>query len=147
VIVRADTGYLPDPNRSNNILGSATLLNITIPQLTLGGSVSGTVSDKQDKWYRLTVPPGEDVDISGSFSVGTEAELYVTYGALPSRGSATPVTADLSDLNPHLTLPNAQGGDYFILVHGREGAGSGASLAPASFCDSWIRPWLSYVKN
>src|SRR4029077_12162163 len=76
-------------------------------------------------YYRLVVPPAEDVTVAAAFSAATEAEFYVRYADLPDRVNFAQTASDVTALNPTLSVANAQGGDYYILLHGREGAGAG----------------------
>jgi YD repeat-containing protein len=129
VIVLADSrGLIPDANRANNAAPSATTLQVTIPALQIGTPVTSTIANGQDIYYHLIVAPGADLTISPSFTAGGEAEVYLRYGAVPDRTNYDQTVANIFDQSPQLRLTNAQGGDYYILLHGRAGAGSGASF-------------------
>ena len=126
VIVLADSrGLIPDTNRANNMRLSTSTLPVTIPLLTIGTPVNDTIKDGQDIYYRLVVAPGNDVTIAAQYNAATQAELYVRYGAIPDRTSFDLTAGNYNDTNPTLNLTNTQGGDYYILLHGREGAGTG----------------------
>jgi RHS repeat-associated protein len=129
VLVLADSrGLVPDVNRANNLGFSASSLPVTLPILTVGTPVNGTIKDGEDRYYRLVAAPGQDLTISAQYSAATEAELYVRYGAIPDRTDFDVTAENYGDLNPKLSLTNTQGGDYYILLHGREGAGTGQSF-------------------
>src|SRR5262249_48135916 len=107
---------------------SAAVLSVSVPALTIGLPVSGSIGNGQDLYFRLTVPPAQDVMLSAEFAVATGAEVYVRYGALPDRTTFDHMVTDLSALHPPLSITNAQGGDYYLLLHGREGAAGGTAF-------------------
>src|SRR5262249_17295791 len=55
----------------------------------------------------------------------TEAEFYLRYASLPDRSTFDQTAPDLTNLQPQLTIAHAQGGNYYVLLHGREGAAGG----------------------
>ena len=60
VIVLADShGLVPELNRTNTELASTNPVQVTLPALTLGSPVSGTIGNGQDVYYQLTLPPGK----------------------------------------------------------------------------------------
>jgi RHS repeat-associated protein len=130
VIVVADSGMaVPDVNRANNVAASSTPLSLAPPLLSLGTAVSGTISNGQELFYRLNVTPGSNVQLEATFGVADESELLVRYGTLPTASSFDESnTADLNALQPQLVLPSGQGGTYYILLDGRDGAGAGESF-------------------
>jgi RHS repeat-associated protein len=133
VIVLVDSrGLVAEANRQNNTGVSSGVIQVSIPALTLGTPVSSTINNGQDVYYSLVVPPGADVTISANFVASTEAEFYLRYGAPPDRSTYDQTTSDLANLRPQLAITNAQGGNYYILLHGREGAGGGQSFTLAA---------------
>jgi RHS repeat-associated protein len=126
VILLVDSrGLVADLNRQNNTGVSTGVIQVNVPILTLGTPVSNTIANGQDIYYGLVLTPGADVTISASFAAATEAEFYLRYGLLPDRSTFDQMAPDLTNLQPQLTIANAQGGNYYILLHGREGAGGG----------------------
>jgi RHS repeat-associated protein len=121
-------GLVPDFNRANNTAFSSTVINVSVPQLSLGVSTSGTIANGQDEYFHLVLAPGANVTLTANFTASPEAEFYVRYAALPDRSNFDQTAASVTDQHPQITLNNVQGGDYFILLHGREGAGSGTSF-------------------
>ena len=121
-------GSIPDLNRANNTGVSSGVVTVSVPLLTIGTPVTDTIAAGQDVYYRLVVPPGQDITVAAIFGVATEAELYIRYGELPDRSTFDQTAADLAELQPKLAVVNAQGGDYYILLHGREGAGPGKTF-------------------
>jgi YD repeat-containing protein len=133
VFVLADSrGLVPDANRANNVGKASTTVTVTVPALAIGGTVSGTIANGEDIYYHLVVAPGSDITIAATYAASTEAELYIRYGALPDRSTYDQTVADLTNQGPQLVLSNAQGGDYYILLHGREDAGAGQSFTIAA---------------
>ena len=128
VLVLADSrGLVPDPNRPNNTGVSVPTIAVTVPTLVLGTPVTGTIANGQDVYYRLVAAPGQDVTFAVDFIVPLEAEFYLRYRDLPDR-SDFDQTASPGDLHPRLMLANPQGGSYYVLLHGREGAAGGAAF-------------------
>ena len=125
IIVVADSRLqVPDVSRANNTVVSTASLVVKTPALLLGTPVSGTIADGQDVYYRLLVAPSQDVQIAADFTVASEAEFYLRYGALPDRSNFDQ-EGNVTDLHQQLALLNPQGGAYYILLHGREGAAAG----------------------
>jgi YD repeat-containing protein len=128
VIVVADSRkQVPDTDRTNNTVASADLLSVSVPVLVLDQTVSGTIANGQDVYYRVDVPAGQDVRIAADFSTAPEAEIYVRHGSLPDRSNYDQ-TANLLDMHPQIFLTGAEAGPNYILIHGREAAGSGTAF-------------------
>jgi RHS repeat-associated protein len=128
VIVLVDSrGLVPDLNRANNLGVSSGVINLSVPELPLGVPTAGTIADGQDEYFHLVLAPGADVTLTANFTVSPEAEFNERYAALPDRTNFDQTAANVADLRPQITLDNVQGGDYFILLHGREGAGNGGA--------------------
>src|SRR5439155_6233892 len=128
-IVTADSRkQVPDVDRSNNTSASSGTLAVTIPLLVLGTPLTDTIAGNQDSYYHLVLPPGSDATLSAKYTVGSEAELYVRFGALSDRTTFDLSTlGNLASTGPELALGNTLGGDYYILVHGLAAAGAGQS--------------------
>jgi hypothetical protein len=84
IVVTDSTLQVPDISRANNAVASASALPVTIPQLSLGTPVTGTISNGQDLFYRVIVPPGGSVQVSAAFAASLEADLLVRFGAMPT---------------------------------------------------------------
>jgi RHS repeat-associated protein len=145
ILVVADSALqVPDFNRSNSILAGTTPLFVSVPALTIGTPVTRTIANGQDLYYRVNVPPGSDVKLTADFTAALEAEFLVRFDTVPTR-STYDQSASLSDQHPQIVLPTGQGGPYYILLHGREGAGSGQTFtlqaaATASFGVTGVTP-------
>ncbi|WP_243655779.1 RHS repeat-associated core domain-containing protein [Roseateles saccharophilus] len=123
VIVVADSrGQVNDPNRVNNTGVSTGTLVTRIPALQIGQTATGQLGDGQDTWYHLVVPPGANLDISATAGPAG-AQVYLRYGTLPSRSDYDQTTSTTA-ADAKLRLSNAQGGDYYVLLHGLPNGGA-----------------------
>ncbi|HQU42335.1 MAG TPA: CARDB domain-containing protein, partial [Pirellulales bacterium] len=129
VLVEADShDQVPDADRGNNTLAATTgQLAVSVPGLTLGTPATGafTAAD-QDQYYQVTVPAGGSlvVALTSSATSGGTA-LYVSQGTEPTPyGYQFAAVADQP--NQTLSVPNAAGGTYYILVHSVSGAAATA---------------------
>ncbi|MHB8954814.1 MAG: RHS repeat-associated core domain-containing protein [Pirellulaceae bacterium] len=126
VILLSDSrGLVPEANRANNVGFSAATIAVTVPLLTLGTPVTETIANGQDRYYRLVAPAGKDFKITADFSATDVAEVYLLYGDVPDR-SIYDQTTSANAQQQRLVIGSPQGGSYYILVHGREGAGAGS---------------------
>ncbi len=126
VIVVADSrSQINDSNRGNNTGVSAGALATSVPALQIGQTATGQLGDGQDTWYHLVVAPGANLDISATAGAAG-AEVYLRYGALPSRSEFDQTTSTTA-ANADLQLTNAQGGDYYVLLHGLPNGGAAQS--------------------
>jgi len=143
IVVTDSRGLVPDSNRGNNSLTSAGVIRARLPVLALGQTVTGTIANGQDLYFRLDVPAATDVRLIAEFAAAAEAELYVRFGAAPTRGEYDFTLADVADLRQQLLLTGTAG-PYYILLHGREGAGSGAAFSltaqPLTFAVNGVSP-------
>src|SRR5262249_29020066 len=103
-------------------------LPVTTQALTLGASVSGTIANGQDLYYQVVVRPGQDVQLGASFSAARQAALFASRFTMPTPSAFNETDTDVNSLQPSLTLPGSQGGTYYILVQGAQGAGTGQSF-------------------
>jgi RHS repeat-associated protein len=147
VIVLADSrGLVPDANRPNNTGVSAATLAATVPALALGTPVTGTITNGQDIYYRVVVPPGQGVTFGADFTVPQQADFFLRAGDLPDRSNF-----DQSDtsgaLGPRLMVSNAQGGSYYVLLHGREGAAGGTSFTLSAEASEFAIVRLSTLRG
>ena len=116
---------------------SATPLPIRTQTLTLGMPVTATISNGQDAYYLLDLTSDSDVHITGTYPVAGEASLYVSYAAIPDSSVYDESATDPSTLYPSINLAQPQGGDYYILVQGQPGAGSGLSFTLSAVVSSF----------
>jgi RHS repeat-associated protein len=129
VVISDSQTATPDRNRANN-QAAAGPMTLTAANLPFNATTPGTVANGQDRYLRLDVPPAAgDVRLSATFAVANQAELYVRYGAMPTRSTFDYTASNLLDLQRVLTLASPQAGPHYILVHGRQGAGGGQGFS------------------
>src|SRR5262249_18524923 len=78
-------------------------------------------------YFRVNVPPGSDVKLTADFAAGLEAEAFVRFAGMPTI-STYDQSSDVSDQHPQIVLSASQGGQHYVLLHGREGAASGQAF-------------------
>ena len=124
IVVLVDSGeQVPQTSRAGD-LGVSSPLSSNIPVLTLGQTLSGTISDGQDLVYQLTVPGGSDVRVTAAFSTPLITDLEISRGAVPEPGTAQiEVPLDPSSSTLATTIAQPQPGIYYIHLHGQMGIG------------------------
>jgi YD repeat-containing protein len=124
VLVMADSrGLVPDLNRANNVLVSASTVNVTTPVLPLSTAVPGTLAAGQDAYYRLDLAAGQDVLLNVHGAAGM-AQLYESYGGFPD-STTYDATVTLTGPAAQLLVPAPQAGSCYVLLHGLAGAAGG----------------------
>ena len=121
VIVRTNIlDTIPETTLANNLSASLTNTSVTVPALTLGVPATGTLSDKLSAFYQVTAPAGDTLQVAFTTpDSATLNELYVSYGAMPSRSQADFSFQQLA-ANQTVTVPTTQAGTYYILVYGSD---------------------------
>ncbi|MEL7419880.1 MAG: CARDB domain-containing protein, partial [Cyanobacteria bacterium J06555_3] len=120
VIVRSDIrNHVYESNEDNNLTASANQIDVDVPELEIGTSINGTLSQEQEAYYRIDVPSGETLQfVLDSLSNDAVNELYVSYGKMPTRADFDfgfeDVTADQD-----IVVPLSQEGTYYILARGQ----------------------------
>ncbi|MFN0053205.1 MAG: CARDB domain-containing protein [Planctomycetales bacterium] len=142
VIVRSDIlNYLPELSDANNLKASLDRVAMDAEELILGVPSEYDLPGGASAYYKLDVSAGETVRfVLDSLSNDGDTELFVRYGAMPSRArfdfaSDTPFQADQT-----LTVPADQAGTYYVLVYRRSVSGSPhysltANLVPFSISE------------
>jgi YD repeat-containing protein len=130
VFVIADSrGLVPDTNRVNNSGASTSTINLSVPSLTLGTPVTGFLANGQDLFYRVDLLSGQDVHITATFGAADAGELYVRYLNVPDTANFDQLAFTPGQTQEQVLLGGTQAGSYYILLHGREGAGSGQTFS------------------
>ena len=126
VIVLVDSrGVVPESNRASSELASTDPVQITIPLLTLGTPISGTIANGQSLYYQLTVPAGKDIAVSAGFAALLGGELYVGYQSIPSTSTNLAFSTSPTQTTQQVVIPDTQAGTYYLLVQGDTGSASG----------------------
>ena len=98
---------------------------VLTPPLALGGTVSGTIAAGQDLYYKVTVRPGQDVELDGALTAANEAAIFARRLSVPTSSAFDESGGDPATMHPSLLLPGSQGGTYYILIQGQPGARGG----------------------
>jgi RHS repeat-associated protein len=126
VIVICDSrGQVPDVNRANNTLASTRVMHVDMTALTPEVPFMGTIGNGQDEYFRVALPAGNSDRITASFGAPAGAELYVRYQDAPDPARYDQFAFDATREPQQILLSGPQAGTYYLLVHGRQGAGSG----------------------
>lgn len=120
VIVRSDIlNQIPESDKNNNVSASVDRFELNVPALTLGTPVSGTLSQSQGVYYRVTVPAGQTllIDLDASTTNGS-TQLFVKYGDVPSRANFDYGYTDPLSPDQKIIVPVTEAGTYYILAYG-----------------------------
>ena len=110
-------------NRADNVAASAAPLPVAVPALVLGQPAAGLLTaGSPDRYFQVTAPAGRSLTLTLSGPAAGAADVYVSRNGLPTdyafdfaaRGTARP--------GQTVTIPVAQGGVYYVLVHGTTAA-------------------------
>jgi len=125
ILISDSRDMVPDVNRANNVMVTSAVMQLSVSALTVGTPVSGTIVAGQDVYYRLDAQAGDNYQIAANFGASIEADFDVAYGYLPTVSNYDQASANLVATAQVITIANAQAGPYYILLEGREGAGTG----------------------
>ncbi len=129
IVVLADSGMaVPETSRADNQADSVPFTT-TIPSLSLGATTNGNINVGEDILYVLNLPTGSDVDLNAAFAAGQEADLYVSYGSIPSPTTFDESAPATGGNSASLIIPVHQAGNYYVLVKGDVGAGAGPAFS------------------
>lgn len=120
-----DEWQILERHQLNNEFAVAT--DLVIPQLTNAAPFSSSLSgDGDEKYFRIDVPAGENllIRLDDADNQGAN-EIYVRFGALPTRGTFDFRAATPGSVDQQLLIPAAAPGTYYIMVHGESVPGSG----------------------
>ncbi|MBM3315594.1 hypothetical protein FJY71_07125, partial [candidate division WOR-3 bacterium] len=129
VIVRTDIrNSVRETDDANNAGASSGLVAMDMQALTLGVTTHATIANNQDLYYRVDVTAGQDLLLTLNVAEPAQTEFYIRYAEPPSRGQFDIVYDNLYDFQQQITVAGTRQGSYYILLHGRQGAGSGEAL-------------------
>jgi subtilase family serine protease len=119
VIVRTDIrNNLPESNEDNNLSASIDQTAVDAPALNLGVAANGLVSQGQSLYYKVAVDAGQTLLVSlGCDDSSAVNELYVRYGAMPSRTQFDFGSPSAFAANQQIVVPETQAGTYYILAY------------------------------
>ena len=109
-------------NVANNATASTGTIAVDIPELALGVPAVGDLSSTGAvKYYKVTVPEGDDLRVDLEGPDGAVTELYVKYGAVPSRQSFDARGVRANEADQTVSVAATRGGDaYYVLVYGAD---------------------------
>ncbi|MEX2307284.1 MAG: CARDB domain-containing protein [Pirellulales bacterium] len=131
VIVRSDIrNHIAEADENNNVGGSLNQFSVDAAVLQLGVSADGTLGEDQSAYYRFEVGAGETLRVVfDSESTNAANELYVRYGAMPTRGQFDVASLQPFSADQDVIVPLTQEGSYYILVQATSGGTPGESDA------------------
>lgn len=133
LIVRTDVrNQVRETNDANNTFAGVDRFTVDVPALALGTPAAGTLADGQAAYYRVDVAAGEAlvVTFDGAQSAGA-TELYVRFGAPPSRTTFDVRGADALGVGQRAVVGRTQAGTYYVLAYGATGLPSGGYTVTA----------------
>lgn len=119
-IVRANSGndVFEGQTLANNPGPSATTIEMDLPSLVLGAPfTTNLVADGDAKYFKVTLPAGKDLSVTLDGPSGVVNELYVRYGALPSR-QLFDERGVRNGPDQSVSFANTSVGDYYVLIYG-----------------------------
>lgn len=118
-IVRTDVlNNIPESSELNNTGTSAITLTLDMPALSLGVPVSGSLLKDHAAYYKVNVPAGETLQVSLDSTASTGFnELYVSYGAAPTRSQFDYGFTDPEQPDQTVLASETISGTYYILAY------------------------------
>jgi subtilase family serine protease len=111
-----------ETTKSDNLSASATV-TLDAAVLTPGAPGSavpatGTLTQGQSAFYKVTVPAGETLTLNLADSSSADAnELFLSFGKLPSLSQADFQGNQPLSANQQITVPTTQAGTYYVLIN------------------------------
>ena len=129
VIVRTDIrNTVRETGEDNNTTVSTGEMTVGVPEMTLGTPLASDLRAGQERYYRVHVPAGETLRVTlDSQATDSANELYVRFGAAPSRANYDFFFSRPYEADQEVVVPTTEAGDYYILVRGEYVA---SGLAP-----------------
>ncbi|CCI38865.1 putative Subtilisin [Microcystis aeruginosa PCC 9701] len=126
VLVRSDIrNQVPEVNEGNNTGVSNAKIALDVEALTLGTPDTGDLDQGQSVYYRFNATAGQAIRLKlDSSSDQSLNELYVRYGAMPTRGQFDWTTTQPFNTDPEIIIPIEQTGTYYVLGYGDQVSGS-----------------------
>ena len=118
-IVRTDVlNNIPESSELNNTGVSAVTLTLDMPAISLGQPVNGSLPKGHAAYYKVDVPAGKTLQVSLDSAASTGFnELYVRYGAAPTRSQFDYAFTDPDQPDQTMLAPETTGGTYYILAY------------------------------
>ncbi len=127
-ILTDSRAQVAESDDANNLFSPAGTLAVGVPTLTPGTTFIGTIAAGQDLIFRVDLPnSATQIHLTGA--VAGEAELFLSHLATPTPSASDAFAFDPASVSQSLTVADPITGSYYILLHGREAAGTGAAFA------------------
>lgn len=123
VIVRTDLkNSIPETDKTNDVSAAASATDVAVPALTLGVSTNGKLAQGASKFYRVdSVAAGQALRVTlTSTNTGASHELFIKYGAVPSRGSFDAGYSNPFAPNQVVFVPDTRAGTYYVMLYGNQ---------------------------
>ena len=104
----------------NNVGFSESPMQVELPELAIGATVSMTMTAGQSRYYRVPAPPGQDLTLRVESDVpdATNA-LYASFGAVPAQGACDFAGPAAFTSHPSILIPETRAGSYLVLLVAR----------------------------
>ena len=125
ILVRANAqGAIRESDLSNNSAASPTSISLDVAALTIGQTVTGTIREGENVYYRVTVGAGDPLNFTAVFNTQYQGKFYVSYGRPPTESDHDYVYTRTADLTQKISIPNATEGTYYVMLSGSAAATS-----------------------
>ncbi len=120
VIIRTDiVNQVPETNEFNNITATLNQTVAEVEELTLNVPSANQIATRQARYYRVHVTSGQWLVVELNCASSTAStELFVRYGAIPTRSEFDFIHSNPLQPNQRIVVPNTKEGDYYILAYG-----------------------------
>jgi subtilase family serine protease len=143
VIIRSDIlNHIPESNETNNVRASLDRVAIDAEALPTGTSKTGTLANNQAVYYKIVVPAGETLRVVlDSLSATASNELYVRYGAMPTRTDFDFRFENAFAPDQVVTVPTTKAGAYYVMAFGTGLAETVPAQAPVYTISAELVPF------
>jgi hypothetical protein len=119
IIIRTDIrNQILETNEANNIGASLDSVSIDAPELTLGVPTQAVLSQGKSAYYKVTVEAGQTLRLhTKANNSSTSAEMYVSFGAPPSRSTYDLRYPNAFDNEQEIVIGDTEAGTYYVLVY------------------------------
>jgi hypothetical protein len=122
-IIYTENGVNLPPGEANNRVASSATLNVQVPPLTVGATLSTQLSSGQTLLYKVSVASGETLRVALDSSAEAGAnEVFVRYGDIPTGAVFDAAYGNALATDQQVLIPTTKAGDYYVLVRSRQTA-------------------------
>ena len=130
IIVRTDIfDDIVELPTNNNTTTSASVIQVTVPELHLDVPLDTTLDTGQDRLFQVTVPQGQTLQVDLTSTDTTAANtLFLRYGALPTGSQYDASYQGAVQASQVAVIPSTTVGTYYVLVHGQSEPAPGSRV-------------------